>query len=95
MHYAEIRPLIDLQIKAVLLLSAYFWAKLADGNLDNQGEIDAYYGVQLTPEIQIGTMLSIIFDPVRNPEKDRIIVWGFAPVSHCWQNLIAASMPVR
>jgi porin len=54
----------------------YTWADPADGSLDNQSEIDAFYRVQLTPEIQIGPTLSIIFDPVRNPDEDRITVWG-------------------
>jgi porin len=55
----------------------YTWAEPADGRLDNQSEIDAYYRVQLTPEIQIGPTLSVIFEPVRNPDEDRITVWGF------------------
>ncbi len=55
----------------------YTWADPADRTLDNQSEIDAYYRVQLTPEIQIGPTLSVIFDPVRNPDKDTIYVWGF------------------
>jgi porin len=55
----------------------YTWADPADGKLDNQSEIDAYYRLQLTPEIQIGPTLSVIFDPVRNPDEDRITVWGF------------------
>ena len=55
----------------------YTWADPADRTLDNQSEIDAYYRVQLTPEIQIGPTLSVIFDPVRNPDEDRITVWGF------------------
>ena len=40
-------------------------------------EIDTYYRAQLTPEIQVGPTLSVIFDPVRNPDEDRITVWGF------------------
>lgn len=55
----------------------YTWSDPADRALKNQSEIDAYYRVQLTPEIQVGPTLSVIFDPVRNPEKDRITVWGF------------------
>ena len=54
----------------------YTWAKPADGALDDQSEVDAYYRVQLTPQIQIGPTLSVIFDPVRNPDEDRITVWG-------------------
>jgi len=55
----------------------YTWADPADRTLDNQSEIDAYYHVQLTSEIQIGPTLSAILDPVRNSYEDRITVWGF------------------
>jgi porin len=44
--------------------------------LDDQNEIDAYYRVQLTPEIQIGPTFQIIFDPVRNPDEDTVYVLG-------------------
>ena len=55
----------------------YSWADPADGPLDDQSEIDAFYRVQLTPEIQIGPTFTVIFDPVRNQDEDRIAVWGF------------------
>jgi len=55
----------------------YTWSDPVDRTLDNQGVIDAYYRVQLTPEIQIGPTLEIIFDPVRNPDEDTVFVWGF------------------
>ena len=55
----------------------YTWSDPADGSLDNQKEIDAYYRVQLTPEIQIGPTFAVIFDPVLNQDEDRITVWGF------------------
>ena len=54
----------------------YTWSDPVDGSLDNQEIIDAYYRVQLTPEIQIGPTLEIVFDPVRNPDDDTIYVWG-------------------
>lgn len=38
--------------------------------------IDAYYRVQLTPEIEVGPALEVIFDPVRNPDHDTVYVWG-------------------
>ena len=38
---------------------------------------DAYYRVQLTPEIEIGPTLDVVFDPVRNPDDDTVYVWGF------------------
>jgi hypothetical protein len=32
--------------------------------------------VQVTPEIQVGSTLQVIIDPVRNPDEDTIYVWG-------------------
>lgn len=55
----------------------YTWSDPADQNLDEQNMIDAYYRVQLTPEIEIGPTLEVVFDPVRNPDNDTICVWGF------------------
>ncbi len=55
----------------------YTWSDPADRTLDHQGAIDAYYRVQLTPEIQVGPTLEVIFDPVRNPDEDTVYVWGF------------------
>lgn len=55
----------------------YTWSDPADRSLDDQGMIDAYYRVQITPEIQIGPVLEVIFDPVRNPDEDTIFVLGF------------------
>ena len=54
----------------------YTWSDPADRALDHQNTIDAYYRVQLTPEIQIGPTLEVIFNPVRNPNDDTIYVWG-------------------
>jgi len=39
-------------------------------------EIDTYYRVQVTPEIQVGPTFQVIFDPVRNPDEDTVYVWG-------------------
>jgi porin len=55
----------------------YTWADPADSTLDDQSTIDAYYRVQMTPETQIGPVLEVIFDPVRNPDEDTVFVWGF------------------
>ena len=55
----------------------YTWSDPADRSLDEQDMIDAYYRVQLTPEIEIGPTLEVIFDPVRNPDDDTVYVWGF------------------
>jgi carbohydrate-selective porin OprB len=55
----------------------YTWSDPADRSLDKQNMIDAYYRVQLTPEIEIGPTLEVIFDPVHNPDDDTVYVWGF------------------
>ena len=55
----------------------YTWSDPADRALDDQSEIDSYYRVQVTPEIQIGPTFQVIFDPVRNPDEDTVFVWGF------------------
>jgi porin len=55
----------------------YTWSDPIDRRLDDQGVIDAYYRVQVTPEIQIGPTLEIIFDPVRNSDEDTVFVLGF------------------
>jgi len=55
----------------------YTWSDPADRSLDKENMIDAYYRVQLTPEIQIGPTLEVIFYPVRNPDDDTVYVWGF------------------
>jgi len=55
----------------------YTWSDPADKSLDDENMIDAYYRVQLTPEIQVGPTLEAIFDPVRSPDDDTVFVWGF------------------
>jgi porin len=54
----------------------YTWSDPANHELDNQKQIDAYYRVQVTPEIQVGPTFQLIFDPVRNQEEDTVYVWG-------------------
>jgi len=49
----------------------------ADRSLDKENMIDAYYRVQLSPEIEIGPTLEITFDHVRNPDDDTVYVCGF------------------
>ncbi len=56
---------------------AYTWSDPADSSLDNQGVIDTYYRIQMTPEIQIGPTFEVIFDPVRHPDEDTVFLWGF------------------
>ena len=54
----------------------YTWSDPANHRLDDQSTIDAYYRVQVTPEIQVGPTLQVIFDPPRNPDEDTVYVWG-------------------
>jgi porin len=52
------------------------WVEPTDDTKNNQTSIDAYYRVQLTPQIQFGPTLGIVFDPVDNPEEDTVCVVG-------------------
>ena len=54
----------------------YTWSEPADQSLDNQGAIDAFYRIQLTQELSVSPVLHVVFDPVRNPDEDTIVVWG-------------------
>jgi porin len=54
----------------------YTWSDPANHELDDQSEIDAYYRMQMTPEIQFGPTFQVIFDPARNPDEDTVYVWG-------------------
>ena len=54
----------------------YTWSDPANRSLDEQHTIDAYYRVQVTPEIQFGPTLHNVWDPVSNPENDTVVVWG-------------------
>ena len=42
----------------------------------SQTAIDAFYRVQLTPQLQFGPTLGIVFDPVDNPDEDTVFVGG-------------------
>ena len=52
------------------------WARPIDGDLDDQGALDLFYRIQVTPRIAVSPTLHVIFDPVRNPDEDRVYVWG-------------------
>ena len=54
----------------------FTWSDPADSALDEQSTIDAFYRVQVTPEIAVSPTLQAIFDPVRNPDKSVIFVLG-------------------
>ena len=52
------------------------WVEPPDDKLNNQTAIDAYYRLQLTPQIEFGPTLGIVFDPVSNSEESTIYVGG-------------------
>lgn len=54
----------------------FTWTDPADRSLKKQSAIDAFYRVQLTPEIEVGSTMELIFNPVRNPAQDTVFVWG-------------------
>ena len=58
------------------IVIGYTLAEPANGALDDQHAIDAYYRVQLTPEIQIGPTIHFVIDPVSNPDEDEVLVGG-------------------
>ena len=52
------------------------WSRPIDDALDDQGALDVYYRFQLSPRIAITPTVHLIFDPVRNTDEDRVLVWG-------------------
>lgn len=54
----------------------FSWADPADSDLDDQSAIDAYYRVQVTPEIQLGPTLEVVINPIRNPDEGTVVVYG-------------------
>ena len=52
------------------------WSRPADGSLDDQGAIDAFYRVQVTPQIALTPTMQMIIEPVRNPNEDVVWVLG-------------------
>ena len=55
----------------------FTWSDPADRTLSEQRTIDAYYRVQITPEIAISPVVQAIINPVRNPDRGTVFVWGF------------------
>jgi porin len=53
------------------------WSRPTNGSLDDQGAIDAYYRVQVTPEIALTPTIQMIIDPVRNQDEDVVWILGF------------------
>lgn len=54
----------------------FTWSRPADRFLRDQKTIDAFYRINVTPELAVSPTLQAIFDPARNPDKDEIYVVG-------------------
>jgi len=52
------------------------WSRPSNGDLDDQGAVDAFYRVQVTPEIALTPTVQMVIDPVRNPDEDVVWVLG-------------------
>ncbi len=52
------------------------WSHPANGDLDDQGAIDTFYRVEVTPQIAITPTLQVILNPALNPDKDAVWVLG-------------------
>jgi porin len=48
------------------------WSRPSNGTLDDQGALDAFYRVEVTPQIAVSPTLQLIMNPVRNPDD---VVW--------------------
>jgi porin len=52
------------------------WSRPSNGGLDDQGAVDAFYRVPVTPQIAVSPTLQMIIEPVNNPDEDVIWVLG-------------------
>lgn len=52
------------------------WSRPAPNALDDQGAVDLYYRVQLTPRVAVTPIVQLVIDPVRNPDEDAVWVLG-------------------
>jgi porin len=52
------------------------WSRPTNGALDDQGAIDAFYRIQVTPEIALSPTVQLVIDPVRHPHEDTVWVLG-------------------
>lgn len=52
------------------------WARPTNGDLDDQMAFDAYYRIQVSPQMAITPILQVIVDPVRNSDEDQITILG-------------------
>jgi carbohydrate-selective porin OprB len=70
MHAKTVLVIVILMLVLAPLLSH------ADGDLDDQGALDAFYRVEVTPQIAVSPTLQLIINPVLNPDKDAVWVLG-------------------
>jgi porin len=54
----------------------FTWSRPTNGSLDDQGAVDVYYRVQVTPQIAMSPTLQMVIDPVRNQDEDVVWVLG-------------------
>ncbi len=54
----------------------FTWAKPASTALNDQGSLELYYRVQVTPVLAISPMLQVIINPARNQDADQIFIGG-------------------
>ncbi len=54
----------------------FTWAKPVSTALDDQGTLELYYRVQVTPVLAISPMLQVIINPARNQDEDLIFIGG-------------------
>ena len=52
------------------------WTRPSNGALDDQGALDMFYRIQLSPRFAVTPTLQLIIDPVRNPDEDTVLVLG-------------------
>jgi porin len=54
----------------------FTWSRPTNGTLDDQGAVDVYYRVQVTPQIAMSPTVQMVIDPVRNQDEDVVWVLG-------------------
>ncbi len=55
----------------------FTWSSPSNDSLDDQGAIDAFYRVQVTPQIALTPTVQMIIEPVNNPDEDVVWFLGF------------------
>jgi porin len=59
-----------------LIVIGVSWTEPTDDTKNDQTAIDAFYRVQVTPQIEFGPTLGVVFNPVDNPDEDTVYVGG-------------------